>query len=85
MATSALLSEPVALYSVCGPQLPGPSRLLNMLDDDERELYNAYHTDTVLNTQPPSDARVQLSPAMLKTIERVGLVRSSLKFDSTTN
>ncbi len=55
-----------------------------MLDDDERELHNAYHTDTVLNTLPPSDASVRLSPAMLKAIEKIGLVRSSLEIDSIT-
>ncbi|KAF8346397.1 PLC-like phosphodiesterase [Amanita rubescens] len=44
-----------------------------MLDDDERELHNAYHTDTVLNTLSPSDASARLSPAMLKAIERIGL------------
>jgi len=80
--TSALLLVSVSLFtldSVCSPR---PSRLLNMLDDDERELHNAYHTDTVLNTLSPSDASARLSPAMLKAIERIGLVRSSLEIDS---
>ena len=49
----------------------------NMLDDDERQLYNAYHTDTVLNAQLADPTSVRLSPAMLDTIERLGLVSSS--------
>lgn len=47
-----------------------------MLDDVETQLYNAYHTDMVLNAQT-ADASVRLSPATLEAIERLGLVSSN--------